>query len=113
MFFLIYSFLTVNQIPLIVLLNFSFLLFSIGLVGIVVNKQNFLILLVCIELMFFAISLNFIFFSIYLYNFLGQLFCLLVVTSAAAETAIGLSLLVTASRVSDEVTYDSLITLRG
>jgi NADH-quinone oxidoreductase subunit K len=63
--------------------------------------------------MFFSISLNFIFFSVYLSNFLGQLFCLLIVTAAAAETAIGLSLLITASRVSDEVTYDSLVTLRG
>lgn len=103
----------VIEIPMIILLNFSFILFSIGLVGIVWNKQNFLILLVCIELMFFSISLNFIFFSVYLSNFLGQLFCLLIVTAAAAETAIGLSLLITASRVSDEVTYDSLVTLRG
>jgi NADH-quinone oxidoreductase subunit K len=81
------------------------------LVGIVINKRNFLTLLICIELMFFAISLNFVFFSIYLHNFLGQVFCLLVVTSAAAETAIGLSLLVTASRVGDEITYDSLISI--
>jgi NADH-quinone oxidoreductase subunit K len=59
--------------------------------------------------MFFSISLNFIFFSIYSHNTLGQVFCLLVVTSAAAETAIGLSLLITAYRLGDEVTYDSLI----
>nr|QFP99040.1 NADH dehydrogenase subunit 4L [Rhizaria sp.] len=95
--------------PLIILLNFSFILFAIGLVGIVWNKKNFLVLLLCIELMFFSISLNFIFFSIYLYNFLGQIFCLLVVTSAASETAIGLSLLVTACRLGNEVTYDSLV----
>lgn len=102
-----------KQVPLIVLLNFSFILFSIGLVGIVWNKKNFLILMLCIEMVFFSISLNFIFFSVYLYNSLGQILCLLVVTSAAAETAIGLSLLVTACRLSDEVSYASLVTLRG
>ena len=59
--------------------------------------------------MFFSLSLNFIFFSIYLYNTLGQIFCLLVVTSAAAETAVGLSLLVIACRLGKEVSYDSLI----
>ena len=109
---LFFSFLLdVKQIPLILLLNFSFLLFFVGLVGIVWSKKNFLILLLCIELMFFSISLNFIFFSVYLHNFLGQIFCLLVVTSAASETAIGLSLLITACYLGKEVTYDSLVIL--
>lgn len=103
--------LIVKQVPLIVLLNFSFILFSIGLVGIVWNKKNFLTLMLCIEMMFFSISLNFIFFSVYSYNSLGQIFCLLVVTAAAAETAIGLSLLVTACRLGNEVSYDSLVSL--
>lgn len=109
MSYLFIYFLVVKQVPLIVLLNFSFILFTIGLVGIVWNKKNFLILLLCIELMFFSISLNFIFFSVFLHNPLGQILCLLVVTSAAAETAVGLSLLVTASRLGDEVNYDSLV----
>jgi NADH:ubiquinone oxidoreductase subunit K len=101
----------VKELPLIVLLNFSFILFSLGLVGIIWNKKNFLTLILCIEMMFFSISLNFIFFSVYLYNSLGQIFCLLVVTSAAAETAIGLSLLVVACRLGNEVSYDSLVSL--
>ena len=106
----LFSFLfDVKQIPLIVLLNFSLFLFSIGLVGIVSSKKNFLILLLCIELMFFSISLNFVFFSVYLHNLLGQILCLLVVLSAASETAIGLSLLVTACYLGKEVTYDSLV----
>lgn len=105
--------LSVKQVPLIVLLNFSFILFSIGLVGIVWNKKNFLKLILCIEMMFFSISLNFVFFSVYFYNSLGQIFCLFVVTSAAAETAIGLSLFVTACRLGNEVSYDSLVTLKG
>jgi NADH:ubiquinone oxidoreductase subunit K len=60
-------------------------------------------------MMFFSISLNFVFFSVYLYNSLGQVLCLFVVTSAAAETAVGLSLLVTACRLGNEVNYDSLV----
>jgi NADH-quinone oxidoreductase subunit K len=61
--------------------------------------------------MFFSISLNFIFFSIYLYSILGQIFSLLIVTSAAAETAVGLSLLVAASRLGNKVSYESLVIL--
>ena len=100
-------------IPLIVCLNFSFFLFFIGVVGIVFNKRNFLIMLLCIELMFFSISLNFIFFSISNYSNLGQIYALLTVTTAAAETAIGLSLLVVAYRLGNKAEYHSLITLRG
>ena len=85
------------------------MIFSIGLVGIVWNKHNFLILLLCMELMFFGLGLNFIFLSVYLHCTISQVFCLLVVTSAAAETAIGLSLLITAYRLGDEVSYDSLV----
>ena len=110
--FSIILFLNVKQVPLILLLNFSFILFSLGLVGIVWNKKNFLVLILCIEMMFFSISLNFILFSIYLYNSLGQILCLFVVTSAAAETAIGLSLLVAACRLGNIVNYDSLVSLR-
>jgi len=59
--------------------------------------------------MFFSISLNFILFSVYLHNILGQIFCLLVVTAAASETSIGLSLLIIGCRLGDKVSYDSLI----
>lgn len=106
-------FLNANQIPLIMLLNFTFILFCIGMVGIIWNKKNFLVLLLCIEVMFFSIALSFAFLSVYTHNDTGQIFCLLVVTAAAAETAIGLSILITAYRLGDEVTYDSLSTLRG
>jgi NADH-quinone oxidoreductase subunit K len=70
-------------------------------------------MLLCIELMFFSISLNFVFFSIYTFNSIGQVFCLLIVTAAASETAVGLSLLVIASRLGSVVNYESLTTLRN
>jgi len=96
MFYSILWLVNVKLVPLIVSLNFSFILFTLGMVGIVLNKRNFLVLLLCIELVFFSVSLNFVFFSIYSFQFFGQLICLLIITAAAAETAIGLSLLVTA-----------------
>jgi len=98
-----------ESIPLMVCLNFSFFLFVIGLVGIVFNKKSFLIMLLCIELMFFSISLNFIFFSLYSFNVMGQLYSLLIVTTAAAETSIGLSLMVLSYRLGDKLNYSSLI----
>lgn len=100
-------------IPLMVCFNFSFLLFIFGLVGIVWNKKSFLIMLVCIELTLFAVSLNFIFIALYTHIIWGQVISLLVITSAAAETAIGLSLLVISYRLGDKINYTSLVNLRG
>ena len=100
-------------LQLITCLNFSFILFSLSLVGIILNKRNLLIMLLCIEIMFFSLSLNFIFFSIYTHNIIGQVFALFIITTAAAETAIGLSLLTIAYRLSNKITYNILITLRG
>jgi len=70
-------------------------------------------MILCIELMFFSISLNFVFFSIYTYNELGQILALFIVTTAAAETAIGLSLLIISYRLSNSINYNKLVTLRG
>lgn len=102
-----------NVIPLISCLNFSSILFIIGLVGIIWNKKNILVMLFCIELMFFCISLNFVFYSIYTYQVVGQIYCLFIVTTAATETAIGLSLLVVISRLGNKINYNSLVTLRS
>jgi NADH-quinone oxidoreductase subunit K len=70
-------------------------------------------MILCIELMFFSISLNFIFISIYTYNAIGQILALFVITTAAAETAVGLSLLIISYRLSNKISYDNLISLRG
>jgi NADH-quinone oxidoreductase subunit K len=70
-------------------------------------------MILCIELMFFSICLNFIFFSIYTYNIVGQILALFVITTAASETAVGLSLLVISYRLSNKLSYDNLISLRG
>ena len=70
-------------------------------------------MILCIELMFFSVSLNFIFFSVYSTNPSGQIFSLLIVTVATTDTTIGLSLLILASRLGNEINYNSLATLRG
>jgi len=100
-------------IPLIICFNFSLYLFMFGLVGIIWNKRSFLLMLLCIELSIFSTGLVFIFFSIFTYNFWGEVIALLVISSAAAETAIGLSLLIISYRLGDKINYNSLINLRG
>jgi NADH:ubiquinone oxidoreductase subunit K len=70
-------------------------------------------MLLCIELMFFSIAFIFIIVSLAIGNSVGQIYALLIITTTAAEMAIGLSLLVIASRINNKVTYGSLITLRG
>jgi NADH-quinone oxidoreductase subunit K len=111
-FFIIYQIWS-SVVPLITLLNFSYALFVIGLVGIVWNKRNILILLLCIELLFLCIGAIFIFLSVYTYETTGQIYCLLILTVVAGETAIGLSLLIISSRLGNKVNYNSLMTLRG
>jgi NADH:ubiquinone oxidoreductase subunit K len=69
-------------------------IYILGLWGIILNRQNVIIMLMSIELMLLAVDLNFIFFSVYLDDIIGQLFALLILTVAAAESAIGLAILV-------------------
>ena len=77
----------------------AMILFLIGLSGIFLNRKNILLLLMSIELMLLAINFNFIVFSVFLDDVLGQLFALLVLTVAAAESAIGLAILVVYYRI--------------
>lgn len=76
------------------LLLISIILFIIGLLGIFLLKRNLIIILMCIELVLLAINFNFIIFSVYLDDAIGQIFALLILTVAAAESSIGLAILV-------------------
>ena len=80
-------------------LAISTILFLFGIWGIFLNRKNIIIILMSIELMILAVNLNLLFFSVYIDDLLGQLFALLVLTVAAAESAIGLALLVVYYRV--------------
>jgi NADH-quinone oxidoreductase subunit K len=70
------------------------ILFTIGVFGIFLNRKNVIIILMSIELMLLAVNINFVAFSAYLNDLMGQVFALFVLTVAAAEAAIGLAILV-------------------
>ena len=91
----------------------STILFFIGLFGIVLNRKNILIVLMSIELMLLAINLNFVIFSNSLDDIIGQVFALLVLTVAAAESAIGLALLVVYYRVRGTIAVEFINLMKG
>ncbi|MEQ1597938.1 MAG: NADH-quinone oxidoreductase subunit NuoK [Methylotenera sp.] len=89
------------------------LLFAISVIGIFLNRKNVIILLMCIELMLLAVNLNFIAFSHYLNNIAGQVFVFFILTVAAAESAIGLAILVVLFRNLRTINVDDLDSLKG
>jgi NADH-quinone oxidoreductase subunit K len=94
-------------------LIFAFCLFLIGIIGIFLTRRNIIIVLMSIELMLLSINLLFIFFSIYLDDILGQLFSLYILTIAAAESAIGLALIVIYYRIRQTISIDYISTIKG
>lgn len=94
-------------------LSFSLILFLLGIWGIFLNRKNILIMLMSIELMLLAVNLNFLFFSVYLDDLIGQLFALLALTVAAAESAIGLALLVVYYRVRGTISVEFINLMKG
>ncbi|MFM2320498.1 MAG: NADH-quinone oxidoreductase subunit NuoK [Thiothrix sp.] len=91
----------------------SALLFAISVAGIFLNRKNILILLMCIELLLLSVNLNFVAFSHYLNNLDGQVFVFFILTVAAAESAIGLAILVTIFRNRRTINVDDLHSLKG
>ena len=89
------------------------ILFAISVVGIFLNRKNVIILLMAIELMLLAVNMNFIAFSHYLGNTAGQIFVFFILTVAAAESAIGLALLVLLFRNKSNINLDELNSLKG
>ncbi|MDD2934290.1 MAG: NADH-quinone oxidoreductase subunit NuoK [Methylotenera sp.] len=89
------------------------LLFAISVVGIFLNRKNVIILLMAIELMLLAVNLNFIAFSHYLNDIAGQVFVFFILTVAAAESAIGLAILVVLFRNLRTINVDDLASLKG
>ena len=69
-------------------------LFTLGILGIFLNRKNVIVILMCVELMLLAVNINLVAFSVYQGNIVGQVFAMLVLTVAAAEAAIGLAILV-------------------
>ena len=89
------------------------ILFILGVLGIVLNRSNLIIMLMSIELMLLAISFLFLSNSVEIDNIIGQLFTIMILTVAAAEAAIGLAILVAYYRVRGTISIRSLNILRG
>jgi len=89
------------------------ILFAIAIVGIFLNRKNLVVLLMAIELMLLAVNMNFIAFSHYLGDASGQIFVFFILTVAAAETAIGLAILVVLFRNTNTIDVEDLDSLRG
>ena len=89
------------------------ILFSIAIIGIFINRKNLIVLLMSIELMLLAVNLNFVAFSHYLGDAAGQVFVFFILTVAAAESAIGLAILIVMFRNMRTIHVDDLDSLKG
>jgi NADH-quinone oxidoreductase subunit K len=89
------------------------LLFGLGIAGIILNRKNLITLLMSIELILLAVNTNFIAFSYFLGNYIGQVFVFFVLTVAASEAAIGLAILVVLYRKRDTIEVQDLDELKG
>ena len=89
------------------------ILFAIGVIGIFLNRKNIIIILMSVELILLAVNLNFVAFSSYLGDLVGQVFALFVLTVAAAEAAIGLAILVVYFRNRGTIAVEDVNVMKG
>ena len=89
------------------------LLFALSVIGIFLNRKNLIVLLMAIELMLLAVNMNFVAFSYYLGDMAGQIFVFFILTVAAAESAIGLAILVLLFRNKNSIDVQDLNSLKG
>lgn len=89
------------------------ILFAISVIGIFLNRKNLIVLLMAIELMLLAVNMNFVAFSHYLGDMAGQVFVFFILTVAAAESAIGLAILIVMFRSMRTIHVDDLDSLKG
>ena len=101
------------MIPMSYYLFLSSVLFSISLAGIFLNRKNILIMLMSLELMFLSINFNFIIFGNFLNDIAGQVFVFFILTVIAAESAIGLAIIVVLFRTKQSINVDDLGKLKG
>ena len=94
-------------------LSLGAMLFALSVVGIFLNRKNTIVLLMAIELMLLAVNMNFVAFSYFLNDMHGQVFVFFILTVAAAESAIGLAILVLLFRNRSSISVEELNTLKG
>ena len=88
-------------------------IFTIGIAGIFLNRKNIIVILMSIELILLAVNINFVSFSIFLNDLVGQIFTLFILTVAAAEAAIGLAIIVVYYRNSGTISVEEIDNLKG
>lgn len=89
------------------------ILFTIGIVGVFINRKNVISVLLAIELILLAVNINFVAFSAFQNNLMGQIFAMLVLTVAAAEMAVGLAILVVCFRNRGSINVEDISEMRG
>ena len=94
-------------------LTLAAIIFTIGVVGIFLNRENVIVILMSIELILLAVNINLVAFSIFINDLSGQIFTLFILTVAAAEAAIGLAIIVVYFRNSDTIRVEEIKNLKG
>jgi len=92
---------------------FASVIFFVGLLGLFITRKNIIIILMCVELMLLGVNVNCVLYSVYLDDVLGQIFALFVLTVAAAESAIGLAILVVYYRIKGTIGTLFIQNLKG
>ena len=94
-------------------LTLSAIIFTLGIVGVFMNRKNIIIILMSIELILLSVNINLVSFSIYLQNLTGQIFTMFILTVAAAEAAIGLAIIVIYYKNKGSISVEDISSLKG
>ena len=94
-------------------LTLGAIIFTIGIVGIFLNRKNIIVILMSIELILLAVNINLVSFSVFFNDLIGQIFALFILTVAAAEAAIGLAIIVAYYRNTGTVHVEEIDSLKG
>jgi len=94
-------------------LTLAAIIFTIGIIGIFLNRKNVIIILMSIELILLAVNINLVSFSVYLQNLAGQVFTMFILTVAAAEAAVGLAIIVIYYKNKGSINVEQIDSLKG
>ena len=94
-------------------LTLAAIIFTVGIIGIFLNRKNVIIILMSIELILLAVNINLVSFSIYLQNLVGQVFTMFILTVAAAEAAVGLAIIVIYYKNKGSINVEQINSLKG
>jgi len=94
-------------------LTLAAIIFTVGIIGIFLNRKNVIIILMSIELILLAVNINLVSFSIYLQNLVGQVFTMFILTVAAAEAAVGLAIIVIYYKNKGSINVEQISSLKG